>query len=251
MGLAEGVPRAEVAGERGARDAHRVERDHDGRKNTALTAVKRCTRVRSPGCTGEWTKCGSNTYPAGSFPECRSTFGVYDQHGNAAEHMNLPTKPEELGAKGGLGQTEMKGSWFIFSQLEAHEDELIHGDLRPENILLVKTDAKNQSAGRAVLLRYALHHIRWYARQQRLLLVDRADLLVRHRVRHLDGVHVVDAEREHVLVSDGVDDGLVMGLGARALCVAQQDAYGIAVLLDRTQFVMRLVVGLECGTRRI
>lgn len=54
--------------------------------------------------------------------------------------------------------------------LEAHEDELIHGDLRPENILLVKTDAKNQSAGRAVLLRYALHHIRWYARQQRLLL---------------------------------------------------------------------------------
>jgi hypothetical protein len=48
---------------------------------------------------------------------------VYDQHGNAAEHMNLPTKPEELASAGGMGLTEMKGSWFIFSGYEAHPDD--------------------------------------------------------------------------------------------------------------------------------
>ncbi len=67
--------------------------------------------------------CGSNTFPAGSFPACVSPYGVYDQHGNAAEHMNLPTSEAELGARGGLGQTEMKGSWFIFGGYEAHEDD--------------------------------------------------------------------------------------------------------------------------------
>jgi len=48
---------------------------------------------------------------------------VYDQHGNAAEHMNLPMKPEELGSRGGSGQTEMKGSWFIFKEAPAHPDD--------------------------------------------------------------------------------------------------------------------------------
>ena len=52
-----------------------------------------------------------------------SPYGVFDLHGNAAEHMNLPTKTDELGAQGGLGQTEMKGSWFIFARTEAHEDD--------------------------------------------------------------------------------------------------------------------------------
>ncbi len=70
-----------------------------------------------------WEQCGSNTYPAGAFPECKSSFGVYDQHGNAAEHMNLPLVPEELGNRGGTGETEMKGSWFIFSKDEVHVDD--------------------------------------------------------------------------------------------------------------------------------
>jgi sulfatase modifying factor 1 len=72
-----------------------------------------------------WKRCGSNTYPAGSFPECRSPIGVYDQHGNAAEHMNLPLKPEQLASipDGKLGETEMKGSWFIFQSYEAHDDD--------------------------------------------------------------------------------------------------------------------------------
>jgi formylglycine-generating enzyme len=79
---------------------------------------------KSPECyTPDWGICGSNTYPAGSFPECVSSFGVYDQHGNAAEHMNLPVKPEQLGKIGGVGETEMKGSWFIFSSEAVHPDD--------------------------------------------------------------------------------------------------------------------------------
>jgi len=44
-------------------------------------------------------------------------------HGNAAEHMNYPMKPDELASLGRYGETEMKGSWFIFASYEAHEDD--------------------------------------------------------------------------------------------------------------------------------
>jgi formylglycine-generating enzyme len=80
---------------------------------------------KGPSCESiSWKGCGSNTYPAGAFPECVSQFGAYDQHGNAAEHMNMPGNPEELASRGDkLGETEMKGSWFIFKSFEAHEDD--------------------------------------------------------------------------------------------------------------------------------
>ncbi len=73
---------------------------------------------------GEWGGCGSNTYPTGSFPDCHSPLGVYDINGNAAEHMNLPTNPSEMASTGSttLGVTEMKGSWFVFDRIRAHED---------------------------------------------------------------------------------------------------------------------------------
>lgn len=90
-------------------------------KNHALCATG---SKKSPKCYAPtWQECGSNTYPAGAFPECVSSFGVYDQHGNAAEHMNLPLVAEELGSRGGTGDNEMKGSWFIFQSYEAHEDD--------------------------------------------------------------------------------------------------------------------------------
>lgn len=73
--------------------------------------------------TPDWGICGSNTYPTGAFPQCVSSFGVYDQHGNAAEHMNLPLKADELGKNGGTGETEMKGSWFIFASEAVHPDD--------------------------------------------------------------------------------------------------------------------------------
>jgi formylglycine-generating enzyme required for sulfatase activity len=80
---------------------------------------------KSPGCNGGgWNLCGSNTFPAGSFPTCRSPLGVFDLNGNAAEHMNLPLDPGQMASRGSreLGVTEMKGSWFVFDDFRAHED---------------------------------------------------------------------------------------------------------------------------------
>lgn len=80
---------------------------------------------KNAGCNGgAWDHCGSNTFPSGSFPGCRSSLGVYDVNGNAAEHMNLPTTPGEMASRGStsLGYTEMKGSWFVWDKIRAHED---------------------------------------------------------------------------------------------------------------------------------
>ena len=56
---------------------------------------------KTPGCGGgSWTGCGSNTYPSGTFPDCHSPLGVYDQHGNAAEHMNLPLNESQMASRG-------------------------------------------------------------------------------------------------------------------------------------------------------
>ncbi len=80
---------------------------------------------KSPTCDGGgWSKCGSNTYPTGDFPDCHSSLGVYDLNGNAAEHMNLPLSEDEMASRGSkeLGYTEMKGSWFIFDTYRAHDD---------------------------------------------------------------------------------------------------------------------------------
>jgi formylglycine-generating enzyme required for sulfatase activity len=80
---------------------------------------------KSPGCTGvNSAVCGSNTFPAGDFPACRSKLQVYDLNGNAAEHMNLPLNESQMASRGSveLGYTEMKGSWFIFDSYYAHED---------------------------------------------------------------------------------------------------------------------------------
>ncbi len=80
---------------------------------------------KSEGCNGgDFSKCGSNTYPAGFSLSCKSSLGVYDLHGNAAEHMNLPLKKSEISSisKKSLGVTEMKGSWFIFDKYKAHKD---------------------------------------------------------------------------------------------------------------------------------
>ena len=89
------------------------------------TGICAASSRKSSDCGGgEWAACGSNTYPAGCFPECRSSLGVYDLHGNAAEHMNLPLTESQMASRGSreYGYTEMKGSWFIFDGYKAHED---------------------------------------------------------------------------------------------------------------------------------
>lgn len=79
---------------------------------------------RTAGCDGgSYSKCGSNTYPSGSFPNCKSKLGVYDIDGNVAEQMNLPLTEEQMASRGSktLGVTELKGSWFIWDAYRAHE----------------------------------------------------------------------------------------------------------------------------------
>lgn len=124
--LAQGVP-PDVAIAR-MRRAHNAVADADRRWSygpTYRTGVCATGSFKSAGCNGgDWRQCGSNTYPAGSFPDCRSPLGVFDLNGNAAEHMNLPLEPSQMSSRGStsLGYTEMKGSWFIFDTYRAHED---------------------------------------------------------------------------------------------------------------------------------
>lgn len=124
--LAQGVsPNAAVARMQAAHN-----RAHEGDKSWSYgpayeRGVCAAASHKSPGCAGGgWSQCGSNTYPAGDFPACHSSLGVYDLNGNAAEHMNLPLNPSEMASRGSktLGVTEMKGSWFIFDTYRAHPD---------------------------------------------------------------------------------------------------------------------------------
>ncbi len=53
-----------------------------------------------------WATCATDSEPSGSFPGCRSRFGVYDQHGNVAEIMMRRDGD-------GTVKTQLKGSaWF-------------------------------------------------------------------------------------------------------------------------------------------
>jgi len=110
------------------RDAHNREHAADKRWSYGpayRSGVCATGSQKTPGCQGGgWNACGSNTYPTGAFPDCRSPLGVYDLNGNAAEHMNLPLNPSQMASRGSLelGVTEMKGSWFIFDTYRAHED---------------------------------------------------------------------------------------------------------------------------------
>ena len=124
--LAEGVaPNAAVARMRAAHN-----RAHEADKSWSYgpeyqRGICATGSQKTPGCPGgEWAKCGSNTYPAGDSPACHSSLGVYDLNGNAAEHMNLPLNEGQMASRGSkeLGYTEMKGSWFVFDTIRAHED---------------------------------------------------------------------------------------------------------------------------------
>ena len=59
--------------------------------------------------------CGSNTFPAGDFPDCHSPLSVYDLNGNAAEHMNLP-----------LNESQMSSRGSTRARLHGDEGQLVH-----------------------------------------------------------------------------------------------------------------------------
>ncbi|MBL8612842.1 MAG: SUMF1/EgtB/PvdO family nonheme iron enzyme [Myxococcales bacterium] len=60
-----------------------------------------------------WATCTTDTEPAGSFPQCRSRFGVFDLHGNVAEIM---MRRDETGAV----VSQLKGSAWFYTEV-AHE----------------------------------------------------------------------------------------------------------------------------------
>lgn len=57
-----------------------------------------------------WKSCTTDTEPAGAFPQCRSRFGVFDQHGNVAEIMTR--KDPEKGLV-----TQLKGSAWFYTEV--------------------------------------------------------------------------------------------------------------------------------------
>ncbi len=124
--LAVGLPASEAVAR--MREAHNV--THEPDKGWSYgpefqSGICATGSRKSDSCNGGgYGRCGSNTYPAGSFPACASALWVYDLHGNAAEHMNLPLAPDQMASRSStkLGVTEMKGSWFIWDEYRAHPD---------------------------------------------------------------------------------------------------------------------------------
>lgn len=123
----------DYASDRGAHNASREKTWAYGDKRRA--DICGFGQAKSPGCQAAIEKnvgvkeaCGSNDWPTGGNPECATPSGVYDQHGNVAEHMNLARSSKERGSAGGHGVTEMKGSWFVFPRSEksaVHEDDCL------------------------------------------------------------------------------------------------------------------------------
>lgn len=63
-----------------------------------------------------WETCATETEPSGSYPKCRSRFGVYDQHGNVAEVMTRTDKERGV-------VTQLKGSAWFYSEVARKHDE--------------------------------------------------------------------------------------------------------------------------------
>lgn len=75
---------------------------HTSRRHRQV-AEKPCTTTDS---ATTWRTCSTDTEPSGSFPQCRSRYGVFDLHGNVAEIMMRRDGD-------GTVKTQLKGSaWF-------------------------------------------------------------------------------------------------------------------------------------------
>jgi hypothetical protein len=65
-----------------------------------------------------WSTCTTDTEPSGSFPKCRSRYGVFDQHGNVAEIM---VRKDTDGTK----VSQLKGSAWFYTELAREPDQPI------------------------------------------------------------------------------------------------------------------------------
>lgn len=68
-----------------------------------------------------WATCATETEPAGSFPRCRSRFGVFDQHGNVAEMMTRKAGHSDPTSASGT-VTQLKGSAFFYVDVARQHD---------------------------------------------------------------------------------------------------------------------------------
>ena len=84
--------------------------------NTHKSGAKYSPNCDPDSASSAWKTCATNTEPAGSFPGCRSRFGVFDQHGNVAEIMTR-LDPD------GHTYSQLKGSAFFYTDVARKPDE--------------------------------------------------------------------------------------------------------------------------------
>jgi hypothetical protein len=73
------------------------------------TNLKHRTACDPRGPATAWGTCSTDTEPSGSYPRCRSRFGVFDQHGNIAEVMTRKEGTQTV--------TQLKGSAWFYVEL--------------------------------------------------------------------------------------------------------------------------------------
>jgi hypothetical protein len=84
--------------------------------NTHKSGAKYSPNCDPDSASSAWKSCATNTEPTGSFPGCRSRFGVFDQHGNVAEIMTR-LDPD------GHTYSQLKGSAFFYTDVARKPDE--------------------------------------------------------------------------------------------------------------------------------
>jgi hypothetical protein len=88
--------------------------------------TQKSARGQKPPCDDDssktaWKTCITKTEPAGSYPKCKSRFGVYDQHGNVAEIMTRLDRD-------GHTYSQLKGSaWFYVDVARRPEEKQKEG----------------------------------------------------------------------------------------------------------------------------
>lgn len=79
--------------------------------NTNKSRVGRATKCALQTMNDLWTTCTTDTEPSGAFPQCKSRFGVFDQHGNVAEIMTRAHWD-------GFTYDQLKGSAFHYVDVQ-------------------------------------------------------------------------------------------------------------------------------------